>query len=90
MQDEMKSLHENNIFELVELSRDKKVLKNKLVYQVKSEGQEAKPRYKARLVVKGFDQMKGVNFEEIFSFVVKMSSIQVMLGLAASSDLDIE
>jgi Reverse transcriptase (RNA-dependent DNA polymerase) len=57
---------------------------------MKSEGQEAKPRYKARLVVKGFDQMKGVNFEEIFSFVVKMSSIQVMLGLAASSDLDIE
>jgi Reverse transcriptase (RNA-dependent DNA polymerase) len=90
MQDEMKSLHENNIFELVELSRDKKVLKNKWVYQVKSEGQEAKPRYKARLVVKGFDQMKGVNFEEIFSFVVKMSCIQVMLGLAASSDLDIE
>jgi Reverse transcriptase (RNA-dependent DNA polymerase) len=83
MQDEMKSLHDNNIFELVELSRDKKVLKNKLVYQVKSEGQEAKPRYKARLVVKGFDQMKGVDFEEIFSSIVKMSSIQVVLGLAA-------
>jgi Reverse transcriptase (RNA-dependent DNA polymerase) len=64
IQDEMKSLHENNTFELVELPRDKNVLKNKWVYRVKSEGQEAKPRYKARLVVKGFDQNMGVDFEK--------------------------
>jgi Reverse transcriptase (RNA-dependent DNA polymerase) len=86
----MKSLHENNTFELVELPRGKNVLKNKWVYQVKSEGQEAKLRYKARLVVKGFDQKKGVDFEEIFSPVVKVSSIRVMLGLTASLDLEIE
>jgi Reverse transcriptase (RNA-dependent DNA polymerase) len=57
---------------------------------VKSECQEAKPRYKAWLVVKGFDQKKGVHFEEIFSPVVKMSSIRVVLGLAASLDLEIK
>jgi Reverse transcriptase (RNA-dependent DNA polymerase) len=51
---------------------------------MKSEGQEAKPRYKARLVV------KGVDFEEIFSPVVKMSSIRVVLCLTASLDLEIE
>jgi Reverse transcriptase (RNA-dependent DNA polymerase) len=90
MQNEMKSLHENNTFELVKLSRGKKVLKNKWVYQVKFEGQEAKLRYKTRLVVKRFYQKKGVNFEEIFSPVVKMSSIQVVLSLAASLDLKIE
>jgi hypothetical protein len=38
MQDEMKSLHENNTFELVELPRGKKVLKNKWVYRVKIDG----------------------------------------------------
>jgi hypothetical protein len=90
MQDEIKSLHENNTFELVELPKGKKVLKNKWVYRVKFEGQENKPRYKARLVVKGFDQKKGVDFEEIFSPVVKMSSIRAVLGLAASLDLEIE
>ena len=37
MQDEMKSLHENNTFELVELPRGKKVLKNKWVFRVKAE-----------------------------------------------------
>jgi Reverse transcriptase (RNA-dependent DNA polymerase) len=55
MQDEMKFLHENNTLELVELPRDKKVLKNKWVYRMKFEGQETKLRSKAQLVVKGFD-----------------------------------
>jgi Reverse transcriptase (RNA-dependent DNA polymerase) len=40
--------------------------------------------------VKGFDQKKGVNFEEIFSSIVKMSFIRVVLDLAASLDLKIE
>ena len=42
------------------------------------------------MVVKGFNQKKGIDFDEIFSPVVKMSSIRVVLGLAASLDLGIE
>jgi len=42
------------------------------------------------LVVKGFGQKKGIDFEEIFSPVVKMSSIRVVLGLAASLNLEVE
>ena len=41
-------------------------------------------------MVKGFGQKKGIDFEEIFSPVVKMTSIRVLLGLAASMDLEIE
>jgi len=40
--------------------------------------------------VKGSSQKKGVNFEEIFSPVVKMSSIRVVLGMAASMNLEIK
>ena len=40
--------------------------------------------------MKGCNQKKGVDFEEIFAPVVKMSSIRVVLGLAASLDLEIE
>ncbi|BBG93711.1 transposable element gene [Prunus dulcis] len=32
----------------------------------------------------------GINFEEIFSPIVKMSSIRVVIGLAASLNLEIE
>ena len=42
------------------------------------------------MVVKGFNQKKGIEFDEIFSPVVKMSSIRVVLGLATSLDLEIE
>ena len=75
MEDEMNSLHENNTFELVKLPKGKKALKNKWVYRLKSEENSSQPRYKARLVMKGFAQKQGIDFDEIFSPLVKMSSI---------------
>lgn len=42
------------------------------------------------MVVKGFSQRNGIDFDEIFSLVVKMSSICTVLGLAASLNLEIE
>jgi hypothetical protein len=47
-------------------------------------------RYKARLVVKGFAQKKGIDFDEIFSPVVKMTSIRTILSLVAVEDLHLE
>ncbi|KAJ7009759.1 Retrovirus-related Pol polyprotein from transposon TNT 1-94 [Populus alba x Populus x berolinensis] len=90
MQEEMKSLHENHTFELVKLPKGKRALKNKWVFRLKIDEHCSHPRYKARLVVKGFGQKKGIDFEEIFSPVVKMSSIRVVLGLAANLNLKVE
>jgi len=90
MQDEMKSLHEDETFELVKLPKGKKALKNKWVFRIKQEEHSSQPRFKARLVVKGFNQRKGIDFDEIFSPVVKMTSIQTVLGMAASFNLEIE
>ena len=71
MQDEMKSLHENISYEFIKLPNEKRALKNKWVYRVKQEEQVSQPHYKSRLVVKGFSQKKGIDFDEIFSLVVK-------------------
>ena len=90
MQDEMKSLHENKTFELVKLPEGKRALKNKWVFRIKHEEHSLQPWFKARLVVKGFNQRKGIDFDEIFSLVVKMTSIRTVLGLTASLDLEIE
>jgi hypothetical protein len=46
--------------------------------------------YKARLVVKGFAQKKGIDFDEIFSPVVKMTSIRTILSLVVVEDLHLE
>uniref|UniRef100_A0A2N9FX16 Integrase catalytic domain-containing protein n=1 Tax=Fagus sylvatica TaxID=28930 RepID=A0A2N9FX16_FAGSY len=67
----------------------KKALRNKWVFKLKKDGEKL-VKYKARLVVKGFNQKQGIDFDEIFSPVVKMSFIQVILGLTASLDLELE
>ena len=41
-------------------------------------------------MLKGFQQKKGVDFDEIFTPVVKMSSIQIVLSQVASMNLEIE
>ena len=41
-------------------------------------------------MVKGFNYKQGIHFDEIFSLVVKMSSIRVILGLVANLDLELE
>ncbi|KAL9273856.1 Retrovirus-related Pol polyprotein from transposon TNT 1-94-like protein, partial [Drosera capensis] len=90
MQDEMKSLQENGTYELVELPKGRKALKNKWVFKLKRDGNGEFMKHKARLVVKGFRQKQGIDFEEIFSPVVKMTSIRTVLGLVAGLDLELE
>ncbi|RDY10905.1 hypothetical protein CR513_04504, partial [Mucuna pruriens] len=62
----------------------KKVLENRWIYKIKQDSNYAYPRYKARLV------RKGVDFNEIFSPMVKMSSIRIVLSLETTLDLKIE
>ena len=54
MQDEMNSLHENYTYNLVELPKGNRALRNKWVYKVKTREVDSTPRCKARIVVKGF------------------------------------
>ena len=65
MKEEMKSLHQNKTWELVKLPEGRKTLQNKWVYRLKEEADGSK-RFKARLVVKGFGQKKGIDYDEIF------------------------
>lgn len=89
MKDEMNSLHMNQTWDLVSLPPNCKALKNKWFYRIKEEDRGRK-RYKARLVVKGFAQQKGVDFNEIFSPMVKMQTICLVLGMAATWDLELK
>ena len=90
MQDEMDSLHENHTHELPELSKGKRALRNKWVYKLKRGDDGNAPRYKAGIMVKGFQQKKGVNVDEILALVVKMTSTRTMLSIVASMDLEVE
>jgi hypothetical protein len=89
MKEEMDSLENNQTWDLVQLPAGKRALQNKWVYKWKEEDGGEK-RYKARLVVKGFAQKKGIDFDEIFSPVVKITSIRTILSLVAVEDLHLE
>ena len=60
------------------------------MFRQKTEEKSLQPRYKERLVPKGFGQKKGIDFKEILSHMVQLSSIQIVLGLAISMNLEIE
>ncbi|KAG8472305.1 hypothetical protein CXB51_034359 [Gossypium anomalum] len=91
MQEEMESLHKNRTWDLVKLPKGKKAVRCKWVFK-KKEGTLGveEPRYKARLVAKGYSQILGVDFTDVFSPVVKHSSIRALLGIVAMHDLELE
>ena len=65
MKDELDSLLGNQTWELTELQVGKKALHNKWVYRIKNDHDGSK-RYKVRLVVKGFQQKKSIDYSKIF------------------------
>ena len=74
MDDEMSSLQKNNTWVLTELPTRKRALLNKWVFRIKAEP-DGRRRFKARLVVKEYSQRKGIDYAEIFSPVVKLTTI---------------
>ena len=89
MKDEMDSLMSNQTWELAELPPGKKALHNKWVYRIKEE-HDGNKCYKARLVFKGFQQKEGVDYNEIFSPVVKLTTIRLVLKIVAAENLHLE
>ncbi|KAG8489513.1 hypothetical protein CXB51_017534 [Gossypium anomalum] len=91
MQEEMESLHKNKTWDLVKLPKGKKTVRCKWVFK-KKEGTPGveEPKYKARLVAKGYSQVPGVDFTDVFSPVVKHSSIRAFLGIVAIHDLELD
>ena len=89
MDDEIASLMENQTWDLVELPESKQALHNKGVYRLKEENDGTKS-YKTWLVAKGFQQREGINFNEIFSHAVKLTTIRLVLNVVTAEDLHLE
>ena len=82
MQVEMDSIRSNRTWSLVQLPPGKKAISSKWVYKVKPGTPGNPPRYKARLVARGFQQKDGVDFLETFAPVVRWETIRILIAIA--------
>ena len=87
----MESLEKNGTWDLVKLPKNKKSVCFKWIFKRKEAMSPSEPaRYKARLVAKGYSQIPGIDFNDVFSPVVKHSSIRILLSIVAMHDYELE
>ena len=90
MGDEMESHEKNHTWDLVTLPPGRRVVTCKWIYKIKDGASPIEGvKYKSRVVVRGFSQREGVDYNEIFSPVVRHTSIRVLLALVAHQDLEL-
>ena len=71
----MDSLHDNDVWDLVELPTGEKVVGSKWIFKVKTNADGSVERCKTHLVAQGYSQEKGLNYDETFSPIVRSESI---------------
>ena len=87
--DEMHAFEHMGVYEVVPRPEGRKVVGSKWVFRIKRGPTGEIQKYKARIVAQGFTQVKGIDYDETFAPVAKLSSICAILAIAAELNLEV-
>ncbi|XP_073363674.1 uncharacterized protein [Aegilops tauschii subsp. strangulata] len=82
MKEELGSIHDNNTWELVDLSNNEKAIELKWQFKVRKDV-EGCMKHKVRFVAKEYVQEESMDFKEVFVLIAKMESVRLLIALAA-------
>ncbi|CAM8999174.1 unnamed protein product [Rhodiola kirilowii] len=80
MQEELHQFQRNKVWRLVPRPQDKNVIETKWVFRNKMDDKGVVVRNKARLVVKGYNQEEGIDYEETFALVARLEAIRLLIA----------
>eukprot|EP01018_Ginkgo_biloba_P024370 Gb_37459 [translate_table: standard] len=83
MNEEIAAIEKNQTWELADLPEHKKPIGVKWIYRTKYNEQGKVNKHKARLVVKGYKQRSGIDYNEVFALVARMDTIRMILAFSA-------
>ena len=89
MNEEIKSMRDNDVWDLVSLPKDAKPIGCKWIFKTKRDSKGNIERYKARFVAKGFTQKECINYKETFSPVSSKDSFRIIMTLVAHFILEL-
>ena len=89
MNEEYKSIQDNDVWDLVPLPEGAKPIGCKWIFKTKRDLKGDVERYKTSLVAKGFTQKEGIDFKETFSPVSTKDSFRTVMALVEYFDLEL-
>jgi Reverse transcriptase (RNA-dependent DNA polymerase) len=89
MDEEIKSMYDNKIWDIIPLPEGVKPISYKWIFKTKKDSEGNVEIYKARLVTKGFTHKECIDFTEIFSHVSMKDSFRIIMDLVAHFDLEL-
>jgi len=87
MQEELHQLERNKVWHLEPRPKDRSIIGTKWVFKNKLDEFGTITRNRARLVVQGYNQEEGIDYEETFAPIVRIEAIRILVAFTTHMEI---